>query len=58
MKFSFFYSLLMSLGLLCSCSNDDVNYYLIVGDSASAIELNTVNDLKNYLIKVISNTSV
>lgn len=54
-KSSVFYSLIISLISLCSCSNNSVeDYYLIVGNSVSEVELNTIKDLKNDLSKVIA----
>ncbi|MDO7171660.1 glycosyl hydrolase 115 family protein [Mariniflexile sp. AS56] len=40
--------------VIFSCSNTSVeNYYLIIGASATDVEVSTVNDLKNDLSKVI-----
>ncbi|MFK7811658.1 MAG: glycosyl hydrolase 115 family protein [Maribacter sp.] len=46
--------LLLLLLCLCSCTEKSIqNYYLIIGDQATTIERNTINDLKIDLEKVL-----
>ena len=53
-KFNSLYILILSVYIVSSCSNNKIiDYYLIIGQSNTAAELSTVNDLKNDLSKVL-----
>ncbi|CAH8281420.1 S-layer family protein [Mariniflexile fucanivorans] len=57
-KLVFLFSLILGfITVIFSCSSqiDPENCYLIVSASASNVEINTINDLKNDLSKVITN---
>ncbi|GAA3638274.1 glycosyl hydrolase 115 family protein [Flavivirga jejuensis] len=53
-KYTYLYFLFFSILLLNTCANNNVKaYYLVTGSHANNIELNTINDLKNDLSKVV-----
>jgi len=55
MKKNYILSVLLVVFLCFSCTkNVDESFYLVVGDHMSKVELNTINDLKTALQKVIT----
>ncbi|MDO5970730.1 glycosyl hydrolase 115 family protein [Flavivirga aquimarina] len=56
-KCNYLHVLILSVFIFSACSNNNViNYYLIIGESATNTELSTINDLKNDLSKVVDET--
>ncbi|MCG9793164.1 glycosyl hydrolase 115 family protein [Flavobacterium algicola] len=53
------FSLIVGMIFLFSCKSNAIiktNYYLVYGSKASKLELNSINDLKNDLKKVVNGT--